>query len=998
MAYLSSILIFTPLIITSFVLLGCSGDGQLKTTRPPEALDTTLPTIGQMSINSGSATANSKTVQVSLQGSSNKSKITHFCLRLNSTIEPTINDSCWTAVDDPTVGLTPSTSLNLSNFPFSLGTAPGVYTVYAWLKNALGTTSELTSSNEGTALKDKDSIFYDVGTSPSITAFSVTNGTAGGNFGTTTFATGDTVNISWTIADTEGLSNTPVTLEYTTNNSTYTTIVSGATAGSTAGNPTSWTSSYNSFTAPTAGYFRLRMIVTDAIGNTFTTYSTSMNTSKWSLFAGTAAGTDGGLATASEISTVDLNGATQSLIQTSNGDIYIATSSNFRKISVATGLISNYMVYGTEQNIPGVIGVAPLPRFASLNSNTQASNMIKDKNDNIYIVGPTTVGGPANARIYKINTKTNEISIYAGGGTSNADDIPASSAIVMDYSKISINPNNNDIYFFATCDLNNRGTSGIIIRKVTQNEDGTAGSVTTIGGNCTRGVPTNGAIAVSSPLENTVYTTLLGLFYSPSTNAVYYSTLNTSGTFKIVNGKIYKISDTYITSFVYKASDGAIYGSTDIGPLVKIVPTGNQASDDVVTTYIANDATSTNPTCNLDGTLVTNACVRPSSLFLLANDSLGFADGPGRNQNFTVRIRMIDEQNKIRTLAGLMPTEGSGKDRLLARFSKIRRLVFKSTGALNQALFPGGLYVADGGANVIGHINLTTGIYTRIGGNMVSKGATVGSTFSANNSIGINYNRMSGGVIGFDSQGLITFYSSSLYILRVDSSGLIQAVLNGGTAYDTAADGTTATGLNTRAYGAWQGLIYDNNGNLYIGPQTAVASASYVPKFMRVDIANNKIYKVMGGTANATSNDDPTAGSALTKDFNCTYSGTGQGSCLMGEYDTTNDRLLFTEGNKIRFVTKPYNTTQSTLGTLLNAGRQVGAFSYVPGQNWVYYTSNNNLYCYDLSGANPAACNNTAITKPALFDNIGTETIARDASGNIYVVNTIGNYIYKYTP
>ncbi len=993
MAQLSKFLIFTLLV---FMLAGCSGDGQLKTTRPPEALDTSAPTLTQTLISSGTPSVTSKTVQVSLQGTSNKSKITHFCLRLNSVIEPDTNDSCWTAVDTPSVGLTPSTTLNLSNFPFSLGSAPGVYTVYAWLKNSLSTISSLTSTREGTAEKDKDSIFYDVGNYPAFSSLTVTNGTVGVNFGTTKFLAGDTVNISWTVTDTEGLATNPISLYYTTNNSTYTTIATGTTTGTATGNPPSWTSSYNSFTAPTAGYFRLRAVVTDATGNTFSVLSTSMNTDKWSIFAGTATSGDGDLATASEISAVDLNAATQSLIQTKNGDIYIASASSIRKVSAATGIINTYMAFGTEQNIPGVVGTAPLPRFAALNSN--GNNMIKDKDDNLYIVGPTAVGGPANARIYKINTNTNEISIYAGGGTSNANSVPATSAIVMDYSKISINPNNNDIYFMSTCDLSNRSTSGIIIRKVVQNDDGSAGNVTTIGGDCTRGAPVNGATAISSPLENTIYPSLHGLFYSPSTNAVYFSTLNTTGTYKIVNGKIYKISNTYINSFVYKSSDGALYASTDIGPMVKIVPTSNQAADDVVTTYIVNDDTSTNGTCNLDGTLVTNACVRPSSLFIMANDGLGFADGPGRNQTFSIRVRMIDEQNKIRTLAGVMPTSGDLKDKLLARFSKIRRLVFKSTGALNQALFPGGLYVADGGANVIGHINLTTGIYSVRGGNMVSKGPAIGSSFSSTNSIGLNYARISGGVIGFDALGLLTFYSSSSYILKVDASGLIQSVLNGAGPYDAAADGATATNLNTRAYGAWQGLIYDNHGNLYIGPQTAVASATYVPKFMRVDIANNKIYKVMGGTLNTTSIDDPTAGSALTKNFTCTYGAAGQGSCLMGEYDTTNDRLLFTEGNKIRFISKPYDTTQSTLGTLLDAGRQMGAFSYIPGQNWVYYTTSNNLYCYDLSGVNPAACNNTAIAKPAMFDSLSSETITRDASGNIYVTNANGNLVYKYVP
>ncbi len=985
--------------LSLFVILGaCSGgDGILKSDRPPEALDTSTPilSMGQMTINSSSASTLSKNVQVSLQGTDNKSNITHFCLRLNNTTAPISSDSCWSSVSDPSPGLTPSKNLTLTNFPFPLGSAAGFYTIFGWLKDSVGTISSLTNSSEGTSGRDKDSIFYDVGTPPSVTSFTVTNGTAGGNFGTTTFAVGNTVNISWTVTDAEGLADAPISLYYSTDNVTFTNVIAtGSTAGTTSGSPTTWSSSYNSFTAPTANFFRLRLVATDAVGNTTTIFSTSLNTSKWSIFAGTNTSGDGDLATAVELGQIDHNGPTQNIVQMKNGDIYLAYLAGLRKITAATGIISTYMAYGTEQNIPGIVGVAPLPRFNAINVSLYGSNMIKDNNDNIYIVGPTTVGGTNNGRIYKINTNTNQISVYAGGGSSNADAIPATSAIVMDYAKLSINPSNNDIYFMSTCDVNNRATTGYIIRKVAQNSDGTAGDVTTIAGDCTRGWPVNGATALSSPLENTTYTYMHGLFYSPQTDTVYYSTISTNGIYKIVNGKIYKISATYYAnSFVYK--DNAIYASTDIGPIIKIIPTSNEAADDVVSIYIGVDSASTSLTCNQDGTLVTSACARPSAPFITASGALGFADGPLRNQRYTVRVRMIDEEDKIRTVAGIMAMSGNGNDKLTARFTKIRRILYKSTGAANQSLFPGGLYIADGGANAIGYIDLSTNIFTIRGGNMIAKAPTVGSTFSANNYIGDIYAGMSGGVIGFDAAGLMTFYSGQSAILRVDSSGLIQSVLVGVGNYATAADGATATALNTSAFGAWQGLIYDNHGNLYIGPQK---STSTIPTFKRVDIANNKIYKVMGGTLNATSADDATAGNALNKNLNCTQGQTGIGSCLMGEYDTTNDRLLFAEGNKIRFITTPYNTSLSTLGTLLNAGRSMGAFSYIPGQNWVYYASSNNLYCYDLSGANPAACNNTAITKPSELGSIGAETITRDASGNIYVVNIVGNAIYKYVP
>ncbi len=198
--------IFLPFYLLS-ALIGCSGDGILKSDRLPEALDNSAPqmSLGSMSINSGSSSSLNKNVLVSLQGTNNKANITHFCLRLNSTTEPTSGDGCWNSVSDPSPGLTPAKNLSLTNFPFSLGVAPGVYTIFAWLKDSVGTISSLTNTSQGTADRDKDSIYYDIGTPPTVTAFSVTNGTAGGNFGTTTFASGNIVNISWTVTDAEGL-------------------------------------------------------------------------------------------------------------------------------------------------------------------------------------------------------------------------------------------------------------------------------------------------------------------------------------------------------------------------------------------------------------------------------------------------------------------------------------------------------------------------------------------------------------------------------------------------------------------------------------------------------------------------------------------------------------------------------------------------------------------------------------------------------------------------
>ena len=132
------------------------------------AIDTSAPTLvaSRMSLNSGGASTASNVVQVSLKAQDLASNITHFCLKsttgLSAPGAPAIGDSCWTAVNAPSPGLTPSQTLDLSGYYFTLGFTVGNYSVYAWARDAVGHISSLSNSGNGTAGLDKASIYYDI--------------------------------------------------------------------------------------------------------------------------------------------------------------------------------------------------------------------------------------------------------------------------------------------------------------------------------------------------------------------------------------------------------------------------------------------------------------------------------------------------------------------------------------------------------------------------------------------------------------------------------------------------------------------------------------------------------------------------------------------------------------------------------------------------------------------------------------------------------------------
>ncbi len=135
----------------------------------------------------------------------------------------------------------------------------------------------------------------------------------------------------------EGLHDNPVDIYVTTGTTTYALVVAGATVGVTSGNPTSWSGSYNRYTAPTASGFRLKLVARDAIGNTSNVLSSYLNAGKWSVFAGNSDNGDGATALQARFTVSQPNNVQSSVVATTTGDMFVVETNRIRKITAQTG-------------------------------------------------------------------------------------------------------------------------------------------------------------------------------------------------------------------------------------------------------------------------------------------------------------------------------------------------------------------------------------------------------------------------------------------------------------------------------------------------------------------------------------------------------------------------------------------------------------------------------------------------------------------------------------
>lgn len=956
-------------------------------------IDSAAPVVSSVIINSGATVALSPTLSIAINATDATTGVSSIKIAdaTGSSCQASYADSNWQTFTN---------GGGVQTYSYITGFSNGIHQICVWAKDAVGNVSQITTnSNAGTSGVDMNTIRLDQGNPPAFTSLSVTNGnTSSANFGTTTFVSGDTINITFTVTDDSALATNPVSIYMTTDNAAYTLIASSTALGSPGVNQASWTKTYTSYTATTSAYFKLRLVATDANGNTTQVNSAALNSAAWTEFAGNTDIGNGSSSLSATLRSITTDKTINSIAATSSNQIFISTYDGLRKIDPATGIITNYIGCGTTTGIPGTITSSTLLPNCAV-------NLTSDGND-LYI--------RSGNKIYLVDTVTNYIKVFAGGNGISVNSTDPDTLKIWAYGALTVDSQSKDLYFTNVCldtmsSTTTSSTDSFRIQKISQNPSTkTANSVLNFAGNCIKGTSVSGSDALSISLENNQFISAHGgLVFVPNTQTLYFGHANL---FKIVNGKAY-VSPVSVTTGAkggyYLSSQNKVFYSNPSKGVYSFAPTASNSFDETVSLNIGPEINCVSYLCRNDGIDLSSAGVFTSVLFSVSGQ-LGILDNTV-NKDTTSRVRVVDSvSNSLQTLAGVDRFFDGGGDRSLAKFSSITDFVYKSN---TTDIYNSGIYVAVFGAAKIVYASIANKNISVIAGSGLSQNPTTGNAFnltsaiSTTDSTGALYN-LAINPIGFFTYGY-------RQIVDITSGKLISKYISGTSGALSTTDGTITSTVGLADGEHLYGLLYDGVGNLYFGGYNSNGSNL---NRIKVRAPSGALYTVIGNSSNAVSSDCASLGCAQAKSiYSSSYSSAGINKLTKpydNRFNSGEGRLLFAEGNYLRYVSKAYDPSNSKLGTLtnqsgtaINFGRIVGGavFKYVDNSSEqidrVYYVSNDGkLYCYKVSSGADANCNNTVLGPSNQIGSLYHLVIDIDNNGNVYVLNTSMNQILKYTP
>ncbi|MBW2731685.1 MAG: hypothetical protein JRH20_04785 [Deltaproteobacteria bacterium] len=220
-------------------------------------------------INGGSTTTRSPFVALSFAVTDALTPIVDVCVNRSPSPPPDEEDLCWIALDHPTVGLVPGTEIATDAFPFNLGFLGGSKTVFGWARDEVGNISLLSNQGQGTDGLDRASTTYVLPHPPVVTDILATTTNTPHTPPSTselTVAAGDDVYIKWNAQDDEALAAKPITLFFTVDDKTFvpiTTDLPNAANGACTLSPGATGCYHWVKGAPTAGYFKVRVVAKD---------------------------------------------------------------------------------------------------------------------------------------------------------------------------------------------------------------------------------------------------------------------------------------------------------------------------------------------------------------------------------------------------------------------------------------------------------------------------------------------------------------------------------------------------------------------------------------------------------------------------------------------------------------------------------------------------------------------------------------------------------------
>lgn len=873
---------------------------------------------------------------------------------------------------------------------YSLTIGDGPKSVCAWAKDSAGNISSASTA----------SISLSSGTPPTITAFAAVNSSGSVNDGTTNYYSGEQVKITWTATDAEGLSNTPITLSYTTDGSTWTTITQNY--GSASGNPTTYTDTYY-WTAPSSGFFRLKMSVKDSVGNTsFPVLSKTMNTGNWFVTAGT---TDRGLGGKANRAILNRYGSSikHFAIHPKTGDIYAFDYQNgLNKIDAKTGIVTRFITDGNNN----------LPSNGTLSASSRVpayGNVAFDSNGLLYVLSPGS--STSSSSVYQINLDTNTVKLYLGGSSASVYDNTATPLTAFVFYGDMVFDESNSLYFWTHCAAGAWNTSNAMrMMKVTQTS-GNADTVSVVAGNCSHGTITSGTAATSSPISTAG--TANGIFgYSTMAawnngNTIYFQLGDGSPVRKILNGNIYSTTAT-CTGNIASAGWGLAYNSSDqklymaAGPICKVTPSTSGANGETTVSHITTTYTNG---CTADGLARTSACVHSQAAIAVnAQGNIVFVDQADWNANRPYTLRYIDSTDKIRTLAGTLSFYGDGLDALFAR-GNFGSIYYKKTTESNQSAFPSGLYFMEISGPVLGYIDSSNVVHS-LAGNQFGNNVVFanGTDMSMDMSLGSG----AYGALTFTSSGLPAFRYYNVFGGFDANKKFVQYQSAGGTDWSWFSVGSSPKTAGLYSFGGQQNLTMKDQQLFLLGVRYYATDPTPTPNpVMRIfDFTNNIIKHVMGGTGTTSSADSVVTGSLASSSISsaCQQMGCAQQFIENDSSLTSDDMLYFSEGAKLRVIFDPTTPSNHFLSTIFTATATIQNFIVSQDQTQVFYLMGGKLYCHDIpttpSHTAKSWCNDSNLGPPTGMTTItkapnqmtwmdSTSLLISTGAGEIYQYNLL---------
>lgn len=707
-------------------------------------VDSVKPTVSSMSVAGGASSTVSSTIPVSFSGADSQTKVTHFCIKYNSVIEPPVTDACWVSLSDPTVNQTASQNITVSNFQFALGFSTGSYAVRTWVKDEAGNVSQMSNGGNGNVGTDLSSITYVQPLPIAVNAVFATNQPSP-NLpvlqGQKIFnASNATAFVKWKITVPSGNSVSDIQLEYLTTESpeNWASVQSGLVNGSNGGctpdgagtADDGYTGCYNWSAVPYT-YVRMRIRVTDQFGSVIFGAAQPNNTTPFEILAGNLDMAIGGDArtTVLNYSFSQQDTDPKAVAVAPNGTIYYRdTSRGILKFDPATGTMSLHIKSGGSTS-------TVLTNALRTSVTLRTPNAIDiDGLGNLYIRDRYL--------LHKWDASTDRMTTIVGGGSQTSDivvggrsfqlyDWSTSSSYLDEAHHFDVLSNGDILFKTQLYGDNNQPSHSIEngggqVRYYRASEDKVY-SIFVRGGIGARGYPTLDTSKCRMTALAYAYdpNTLLFSHFHYSAN-FFQATTNSScvlpnythapvllsGPADLKNGG--ELIPQSVADSAHPSNLGAQGHTFSIrtGKNGKIYffsqDSGVRQYDPATNNFTYVYGYGSNGTCD-DGTLASACRARVTDVFV-TRDGRIFVTDYGR-------VRTIDDSGKVRTVFGQPTRYGDDQSPLNARFGNLDQIRISSSG---------NIFIADRSNSVIRKFSPTTNV-THVAGNNTANGIVLGT-------------------------------------------------------------------------------------------------------------------------------------------------------------------------------------------------------------------------------------------------------------------------------